>query len=108
MQAITRDDLKIMNETGHEDFVLVNVLPQDAFNEAYIRTSINIRFDEDDFETIAARVVGDKQRKVVVYCAHFDCDASPKAAHKLENAGFTNVFDYEAGTRDWFEQKAAA
>ncbi|SRR6056297_1974505 len=108
MQAITRDDLKIMNETEHEDFVLINVLPQDDFNEAHIRTSINIPVADDDFESTVARVVGDRQRKVVVYCANFDCDASPNAARKLESAGFTQVFDYEGGTKDWFEQKEAA
>ena len=42
MKAITRDDLKVMNETEHEDFVLINVLPREAFNEQHIRTSINI------------------------------------------------------------------
>ena len=35
-------------------------------------------------------------------------DASPKAAKKLEEEGFTNVYDYEGGTKDWFEQKNAA
>lgn len=108
MQAITRDELKIMNEAEHEDFVLINVLPNKAFNEAHIRTSINIPVDDDDFEQVAEKVVGDKGRKVVVYCANYDCDASPKAAKKLENAGFTSVFDYEGGTKDWFEKKKAA
>lgn len=108
MQAISRDELKIMNETEHEDFVLINVLPNDAFNQAHIRTSINIPVDDDGFEETAAKVVGDKQRKVVVYCANFDCDASPQAARKLEEAGFTSVFDYEGGTKDWFEKKRKA
>lgn len=105
MKAITRDDLKRMNETEHEDFVLINVLPRDAFNDKHIRTSINVPVDDDDFEEVVEKVVASKQRKVVVYCASFDCDASPKAAEKLENAGFTAVYDYEGGTKDWFEKR---
>lgn len=108
MQSISRDELKRMNETQHEDFVLINVLKPDAFRQQHIRTSINIPVDDDDFEQLVERVVADKGRKIVVYCASFDCDASQQAAEKLENAGFEAVYDYEGGTRDWFEQKKAA
>jgi hypothetical protein len=31
MKSISRDDLKQMNETEHEDFVLINVLPLDGW-----------------------------------------------------------------------------
>lgn len=108
MQSITRDDLKRMNEQQHEDFVLINVLPRDAFVERHIRTSINVPGGDDDFVETVERVVGGKDRKIVVYCANFDCDASPKAGRRLEDAGFTQVYDYEGGTEDWFEQKQAA
>jgi rhodanese-related sulfurtransferase len=108
MKTISRDDLKKMNETEHEDFVLINVLPRDAFNKEHIRTSINIPVDEPSFLEQVEAVVGSKDRKIVVYCANFECDASPQAAKKLEDAGFTQVFDYEGGTKDWFEQKNAA
>lgn len=108
MQPITRDELKTMNETEHEDFVLINVLPTDPFNNQHIRTSINIPFDNDDFVEMVKQVAGSKDRKIVVYCANFDCPVSPKAAKALEAAGFTNVFDYEGGTEDWFKAKDAA
>jgi rhodanese-related sulfurtransferase len=81
------------------------VLPRDEFNEKHIRTSINIPVDSDDFAEKVESVAGRKDRKIVVYCANFDCDASPKAAEKLEAAGFDKVYDYEGGTEDWFEQK---
>lgn len=108
MKPITRDELKTMNETEHDDFVLINVLPKEAFNKAHIRTSINVPVKDERFVETVEAVVGDKERKVVVYCANFDCDASPKAARKLEEAGFTQVYDYEGGTQDWFEQRRAA
>jgi len=108
MKSISRDDLKQMNETEHEDFVLINVLSREAFNREHIRTSINIPVDEPSFLEQVEALAGSKDRKIVVYCANFDCDASPKAAKKLEDAGFTEVYDYEGGTKDWFDKKHAA
>lgn len=101
MQPISRTTLEKMNEQQKEDFVLINVLPRDAFRKAHIRTSINIPHENDDFVDRVELVAGGKDRKIVVYCANEDCDASPKAASKLDEAGFQRVYDYEGGTRDW-------
>jgi rhodanese-related sulfurtransferase len=90
-----------MNAQQKEDFVLINVLPREAFREAHIRTSINIPHEEPGFADDVEKVAGGKDRKVVVYCANEDCDASPTAARKLDKAGFDHVYDYEGGTRDW-------
>ncbi|MDQ2076833.1 rhodanese-like domain-containing protein [Marinimicrobium sp. ABcell2] len=103
MQPISHSDLKTMNDAQHQDFVLINVLPRDTFNKEHIRTSVNVPVSEDDFTSKVETIAGNKERKVVVYCASFDCDASTKAAKKLEDAGFTQVYDYEGGTKDWFE-----
>lgn len=103
MQPISRTELEAMNETQKDDFVLVNVLPRDAFKKAHIRTSINIPHEDDSFEAQVEKVAGGKDRKVVVYCANFDCDASSKAARKLDDAGFERVYDYEGGTKDWLQ-----
>jgi len=108
MKAITRDELKKMNETDARDFVLINVLAPEHFNQQHIRTSVNVPVQSDDFVSQVERIAGDKNRDVVVDCASFDCDASPRAADKLDQAGFPHVFDYEGGTKDWFEQKQQA
>lgn len=105
MQAITKEELKKMNSERHEDFVLINVLPREYFNKAHIRTSVNIPHDQPDFARKVEEAAGSKERKIVLYCASFDCDASPKAAKKLEQAGFKKVYDYEGGTKDWEEDK---
>ncbi|MFN3164215.1 MAG: rhodanese-like domain-containing protein [Pseudohongiellaceae bacterium] len=102
MQSLSREELKQMNEVNHEDFVLINVLPQEKFLEKHIRTSINVPVDDSSFSQKVADVAGDKQRKVVVYCANFDCDASSRAADALDKSGFTQVYDYAGGTEDWF------
>lgn len=105
MKAISRDELKRMNEEQERDFVLINVLPRESFREQHIRTSINIPVNEEHFTEKVEEVAGGKDRDVVVYCASFDCDASPKAGQKLDEAGFSRVYDYEGGTKDWFEKK---
>ncbi|MFC6673069.1 rhodanese-like domain-containing protein [Marinobacterium aestuariivivens] len=101
MQSITRQYLEQMNETDHEDFVLINVLPRETFNEKHIRTSINIPHEADDFTETVEKVAGGKDRIIVVYCANFECPASTKAAEKLDKAGFRQIFDYEGGTEEW-------
>lgn len=101
MQPISRETLEKMNEQAKDDFVLINVLPREAFREAHIRTSVNIPHEDDNFVQEVEKVAGGKDRKIVVYCAHKDCDASPTAARKLDDAGFAQVYDYEGGTRDW-------
>ena len=103
MQPISRETLEKMNAQQKEDFVLINVLPREDFREAHIRTSINIPHEDEAFAADVEKVAGGKDRKVVLYCASKDCDASPTAAKKLDNAGFEKVYDYEGGTRDWLQ-----
>jgi len=102
MQTLSKQELNEMNHQQKDDFVLINVLPRDTFREQHIRTSINIPIEGENFDGTVQKVAGGKDRKVVVYCASFDCDASVKAAKRLEQAGFEQVYDYEGGTADWF------
>ena len=105
METLSREQLDNMNQEEHEDFVLINVLSPESFNKKHIRTSINIPQDDPNFEETVEKVAGSKDRKIVVYCADSDCQASPNAAKKLDEAGFSQVYDYEGGTKDWFSKK---
>ena len=95
-----------MYKRQHEDFVLINVLSPADFRDRHIRTSVNVPVADEGFVETVERISGSKQRKLVVYCASSDCDASPKAARKLEEAGFEDVYDYEGGSADWFDRAA--
>lgn len=110
MKTVTKADIKRINEVEEEDFLLINALPREDFNKKHIRTSINIPFpDNDQFVDDVAKVAGEnKNRKIIVYCANKECDVSPKAAKTLENAGFSNVYDYEGGMEDWESNKEQA
>ena len=107
--TISRDDLaeRIQRESPDNDdrqrgFALVNVLAPQSFVQSHIPGSINIpQGQEDLFEQRF-----DKGKEIIVYCASFDCSASPKAATELARRGFTDVYDYEGGMQDWQERSA--
>jgi len=100
MKTIDYNQLKKMID-AEEDFLLINVLPAQSFKEAHIPGSINIPLEEADFEAQVEEVADDKNKKIVTYCASFDCHASRNAAEKLEKNGFTNVLAYEGGIKEW-------
>jgi rhodanese-related sulfurtransferase len=88
----------------HEDFLLVDVLPRDHFERDHIEGSRSAPVDDANFvNSVASAVAGKKNKKVVVYCASEQCDASTRAAGALESAGFTNVFDYKGGLEAWHD-----
>jgi rhodanese-related sulfurtransferase len=102
METLDTARLKEMMQR-HRDFVLINVLPEDAFRKEHIPNSRNIPLEDDNFEDRVKQVAQDKDKRIVVYCASTECDASPKAAKKLEKAGFSQVQDYEVGMKGWRE-----
>jgi rhodanese-related sulfurtransferase len=59
--------------------------------------------DSDDFVERVEELVGHKDYPVVVYCADEGCSSSERAAEKLDQAGFTSVFDYSGGAQEWRE-----
>lgn len=82
---------------------LINTLPEESFAETRLPKSVNIPLDRDDFVDRVEKEIGARNQPVVVYCASADCDSSSKAAHKLEEAGFTNVMEFEGGAKGWQE-----
>ncbi|MBD3310281.1 rhodanese-like domain-containing protein [Candidatus Woesearchaeota archaeon] len=101
MKTLKKEELKKMID-GDEEFKLIDVLSKDAFEKKRIPGSVNIPVDED-FEEKIKEKYPDKDTKIVVYCASFECHSSPKAAEKLDEMGYTEVYDYEGGIRDWEE-----
>ena len=102
MKTIDRTQLQTWLQEGRE-LTLVEVLDEAAFEQYHLPGAINVPVSDNDFEQNVEQAVPDKTRPVVVYCANTKCDASPRAARKLEAAGYTDVIDYEAGKDDWKE-----
>jgi rhodanese-related sulfurtransferase len=100
MRAISRDELN--RRLDDEELPLVDVLAEKYFRKFHLPGAINIPLDEQ-FDERIQRAVPDKESPVVVYCMDDDCQASQKAARRMEELGYRDVFDYEAGKMDWKE-----
>ena len=100
MEIVTTVELTAMIEDS-ADLLLVNVLNEAMHNEAHIPGSFNVPLEEPEFEVRVAELVGDTSRKLIVYGAGPESDASRTAAELLEDAGFIDVSDYEGGVQEW-------
>ena len=98
MKTINAEELKKKLDAG-KDFILIDVLSKSSFDVWHIPSSISL--PRNEIEEKAAEVLPDKNAEIVVYCASTDCMASPQAARKLDEMGYTNVTDYEAGVAGW-------
>ena len=104
MQKITAEELQdMMSSQSDNDLLLINVLKPKDFREQHIPGSVNVPVSDEGFVNEVKKIAGSKDRMIVVYCANVDCTASPRAAEKLEDAGFGNIYDFEGGVKEWEE-----
>lgn len=101
MQTINTNQLRD-KLSRNQDFVFLNVLPEEHYEKAHIPGSDNIPYEEGArFLEQVKQKAPDKDTEIVVYCANAECPKSGKAAEELGQAGYTNVKDYEVGTQGW-------
>ena len=100
MRTLTAQQLNQW-KTSDRDMALINVLDAEYFDKEHIPGSINVPVSRGNFENLVELVVNHKDDTVVVYCAGPECDASPKAARRLTKAGFSSVYDFEGGLKQW-------
>lgn len=102
MQTIKAEELQeMMSRQSDNDVLVINVLDPEHFQEKHIPGTVNVPVSDDNFVEEVEHIAGGKNRMIVVYCASKECDASPNAAKKLEDAGFGNIYDFEGGVREW-------
>lgn len=99
MQAIDRNELQAALKSN-KDMVLIEVLGEDEYKKFHLPYSVNIPMNKD-FEANVTAAVPDNDKQVVVYCKNKACDASVKAAKRIELLGYSDVYDYETGKDDW-------
>lgn len=101
MATIQPHELKDALDRG-DDLLLVNVLSEASFRKEHIPGSENIPFPSTEhFVDEVARLAGSRGRRIIVYCAGPNCQASDEAARALRDADFTNVTRFEGGLREW-------
>ena len=100
MNTLTARQLKDRMEED-PDLLIINTLDRENFEDAHIPGSVNIPRSDDAFVEKVLREAGTTDRDIVVYCASEACNSSPQAARRLEESGFTSVYDFESGTKGW-------
>jgi len=99
-KIIERDQLKSWLDSK-KDFVLVNVLSKESFDEEHLHGSVHADVAEENFLEKIGEFTPNKNTPIVVYChaGH----TSPEAAKKLTDIGYLEVYDYKGGMEDWKE-----
>lgn len=100
MEIIDHNELQKMMEDV-EDVTVINVLSNKQFRGGHIPNSINVPFDSPRFIKIVEERAPDKDDKVVVHCSSEACDTSRKAAELLERYGYTDVYHFSGGIKEW-------
>lgn len=86
-----------MQEEG-EEFVLVDVRDEEAFEEGHIPKAQSVPLD--NLKENAEEILNKNQR-VVVYGDNHDEPESNSAASVLESMGFRKVSDFDGGVHAW-------
>lgn len=100
MHTISRD--KTNELLSNDGVTLVEVLSAEKYNDYHLPGAINVPLG-DQFDQRIQAAIPDKSVPVIVYCYDAECDASPKAAQRMDELGYRTVYDYEAGKVDWKE-----
>ncbi len=78
---------------------LIDVRTPEEFAEAHLENAKNVNWNGSDFEVTASKY--DKTKPVFVYCKLGG--RSAKAADKLAEMGFTNIYNLDGGITKWNE-----
>lgn len=84
-----------------KEAVVIDVLSPESYAEKHVPGSINVPSEEPGFVERVREKVPSKETPVVLYCSGPDCQASPKAALRLERAGYQDVREFRGGLEEW-------
>jgi rhodanese-related sulfurtransferase len=96
VHRMSLDDLNALMKS-HADFLLVDARPREQYNVAHIPSAISMPLNE--IPLYAGSL--DKGRMIVTYCGNYNCPISTEAAERLVSLGYTNVYDYKGGIKEW-------
>ncbi len=85
---------------AQEGIQLVDVRTPKEYNQGKIGNAIMIDYYQDDFMTKINKL--DKKKPIYIYC--HSGGRSGRAAKKIRNAGFENVYDLDGGITAWRNQ----
>lgn len=80
------------------EFVIVNVLDKEAFDDCHIKGSINVPFI--DLKQYALEHWDKDKTEIVIHCSNYLCTASGDGCMMLTKLGFKHVWAFEGGTAE--------
>jgi rhodanese-related sulfurtransferase len=98
---------RLLDASGGSRVQVVEVLPASEFEDEHLPGAVNLPL-VDMTTSDAVTAVLDPSRPTVVYCYDYQCDLSPRAAHRLEVLGFDDVYDYVPGKAAWLGEGLAS
>ena len=88
-------------EKIEESAQLIDIRTPEEYNEGYIKNAVNINFFDDDFMEQMSKL--NKDEPLYIYCR--SGGRSGRASDKLEEAGFTKVYDLGVGMNGWRKEE---
>lgn len=82
-----------------DDFLLVDVRAPDDYDAGHLPGALSLPLDELELRYPELPV----DKEIVLYCDGLDCGASRAAAVRLQELGFRNIRNMEAGIEGWQE-----
>lgn len=98
-RVLTREALTTMRANG-DAFILVDVLSHEHFTQRHIPGAINVPLS---ILRDLATLLFSREDTIVVYCADYACSASVTAGKVLTKLGFTHIYEYRGGLKEWEE-----
>ena len=98
-QTMTADQLRDKLARAQR-IEVVNVLSEDTYDDCHIRGSINVPLRKIKKHAKKWR----RDELIVLYCASYTCPASKHAFNILAQMGFSNIYAYEGGMKEWREK----
>ena len=96
------DTLVVKAYFENNSALLVDARPHVKYLQETILGSISI--PDTNFDKLAGRFPIDKDEKIVVFCAGYECEKSNIVAEKLYKLGYKNVVVYAGGLPEWKKQ----
>jgi len=99
VKTISREELQTKLNSEDSSVILIDALPETAYRKNHIPGAINI--PSDYIKEVAPKQIPNKNAEIVVYYGNANCKRSQRAAERLEELGYNNVWDYHEGRQDW-------
>lgn len=100
-REITSEELKAKMDAG-EEILLIDLLGPRSHESLHVPGSVPVDGRATDrTDAIRDLAEGDFERTIVVYGLNFKDPLSTDVAAELMDEGFTDVFDYKGGLKDW-------